>query len=108
MSNSLTHLKAPAMIGLVFVLPLMLLELLNRPSLGQAFPWLLFGVLWLLPAAFFLTLLPVVQRVRAGEHLMAHPAGLLVRVALLILLASLWIAIMQDQMSCFLGVPNCD
>jgi hypothetical protein len=108
MSNSLAHVKAPAMIGLAFMLPLMLLELVNRQGLGKAFPWPLFGVLWLLPAAFFLTLLPLVQRVRAGEAITARPMGMLVRVALLLLFASLWAAIIQDQMPCFLGIPNCD
>jgi hypothetical protein len=108
MSNSLTHLKAPAMIGLVFVLPLMLLELVNRPSLGQAFPWPLFGVLWLLPVAFFLTLLPIVQRARAGEAITARPLGLLLSGAVLILVTALWLAIIQDQMPCFLGAANCD
>lgn len=68
----------------------------------------LFGLLWLLPAAFLIILLPVVQNVRAGNRMMAKPIQLLLRVALIALIAMLWGVILLDQLPCFLGVPNCD
>lgn len=43
-----------------------------------------------------------------GENLLAHPVGLSIKFALLILLAILCTELVLDQMPCFLGVPNCD
>lgn len=106
--NTFTQLKLPAIIGSILVLPFILLELINRQGFGEDFPLALFGILWLLPVAFFLTLLPIVQGVRAGDNVTARPLGPLLSVTLLILVTLLWVAIIQDQMPCFLGVPNCD
>ncbi len=108
MNNTFVQLKAPVLINSILVLPLILLELMNRQGFHEDFPLALFGILWLLPVAFFLTLLPIVQRARAGETITTRPLGLLLSGALLILIAVLWTAIIQDQMPCFLGVPNCD
>ena len=55
-----------------------------------------------------LILAPIVRDVRAGEKDKIKPISILLRVALLILIAWLRVAIVLDQMPCFLGVPNCD
>ena len=68
----------------------------------------LFGLLWLLPTAFLVILMPIVRNVRAGNNLMAHPIDLLLRVAFLAITAMMWGGIVVDQLPCFLGVPNCD
>jgi ABC-type amino acid transport system permease subunit len=86
----------------------MILELINRRSFHEGFPIVLFGLLWLLPVAFILILMPIVRNVRAGNRIMVNPISLLLRVAFLILIAWLWGGIILDQMPCFLGVPNCD
>jgi hypothetical protein len=52
--------------------------------------------------------MPTARRVRAGNGgVAAHPEtiGML---ALLVLIAWFWVGLVDDQMPCFLGVPNCD
>lgn len=51
---------------------------------------------------------PMVREARAGNSLIANPFSLVLRVAVLILIAWLWIGSVVDQMPCFPGVPNCD
>jgi hypothetical protein len=108
MNQIVTNFRLPALISSMLVLPLMLLEWINRRDFYGAFPILLFGILWLLPMAFILILMPIVRNVRAGNSLMVNPISPLLKVALLILIAWLWVSLMFDQMPCFLGVPNCD
>jgi hypothetical protein len=90
------------------VLPFVVLELVNRRGFQEDFPFALFGVMALLSAAFVLILTPVVRAGRTGRGVVANPTGLLLRVALLIPLAWLWVVLVLDQAPCFLGVPNCD
>ena len=108
--NIAMNLKSAALISFVLVLPFALLEALNNTVTRQNAPGLivLFGLLWLLPMAFVVTLVPMVRAVRAGSNLMANPIYLLSRVAFLALIAMMWGGIMIDQLPCFMGVPNCD
>jgi len=108
MKDIFTTLRSPAIISSILVLPFMILELINRRSFHEGFPIPLFGILWLLPMAFILILMPIVQNVQAGNRIMADPISLSLRVAFLILIAWLWSGIILDQLPCFLGVPNCD
>ena len=103
-------LKSAALISLVLVLPFALLESLNHTITKQNAPGLilLFGLLWLLPMAFILILVPIVRKVRAGQSVMANSINLLLRVTFLALIAMMWGGLLIDQMPCFLGVPNCD
>ena len=102
------NLKTPAIISSVLVLPFITLELINRRSLPQGFPVVLFVVMWLLPLAFILTLMPILRNLRAEKRSMTNPLSLLPRVGLLIFIAWFWVSLILDQMPCFLGVPNCD
>ena len=108
MKNTLIHLRSPAIISALLVLPFMILEVVNRRAYREGFPISLFAILWLLPLAFMLVLTPMVREVRAGNSLVANPINLLLRVALLTLIAWLFVGIVVDQMPCFLGVANCD
>ena len=108
MKNTLTNLRSPALISLIFVVPFMILELVNRQNFNKDFPLPLFVIMWLLPMIFIVTLMPMVRNMRMGNGLMAHPINLLIRVILLILIAWIWTSLLIDQMPCFLGVPNCD
>ena len=107
MSNLLATLRAPVIIGLILVLPLLGLELINRPYTNGNFPFPLFILLWILPVIFMLMLIPVVRMFRAEKNVKGS-FSLLARVAVMIALAWSWIGIVLDQMPCFLGVPNCD
>lgn len=109
--NLYIDLKSAALLSLVLVLPFALLESLNHPISPQNAPdvLLLFGLLWLLPTAFILILVPLVRKVRAGHRsAAANLINLVSRVALLALIAMLWGSLLIDQMPCFMGVSNCD
>jgi hypothetical protein len=106
--NTLTTLKSPALISLLLVLPLAVLELVNRRNFNEGFPIPLFGILWFLPAAFILIVMPIMRNAQAGNNLMENPISLLLRVALLGFIAWMWTGILIDQMPCFLGIPLCD
>ena len=102
------HLRTPAIISLVLVLPFMILELINTRGFHSGFPIVLFVVMWLLPVSAILLSMPIVRNPLAGTGSLASRLGLLSRVVLAILIAWLWIDLIRDQMPCFLGVPNCD
>lgn len=108
LKNILTSLKTPALVGLALTLPLILLELFNRWSFQEDFPFPLFGMLWLLASTFCLVLLPLAQKLRARSNLLAQPVGLAVQVGLLFVIAAAWTGILLDQWPCFMGVPLCD
>jgi hypothetical protein len=92
--------KARALLAFVLVLPFMVLEVINRRSFDEGFPFPLFGSLWLLTLAFLLVLGSLARAVSPGRSLLA--------VVSLIVIAWLWGGIVLDQLPCFLGVPNCD
>ena len=106
-----TTFGAAALIGLLLTVPFVLLEwrynTAQMPSLLH-FPLPLFGILWLLPTVFIITVAPVARAIRSDGGLLAHPVTLLLRVVFLALIAVMWTGLVYDQMPCFLGVPNCD
>lgn len=106
----ITTLGSAALISFVLMLPFAILEALNNTITRQNAPGLilLFSVLWLLPTAFIVILVPIVRTVRAGNSIMANPINLLFRVSFLALIAMIWGWGLIDQLPCFLGVPNCD
>ncbi len=102
---SLLNLKWPAIAGLLGTLPFILMELVNRRDFNESFPLPLFGILLLLPILFIATIMPVACSTDSATLRLAEIVS---RVVLSILLAWLWLAILQDQTPCFLGAPNCD
>jgi cation transport ATPase len=95
-------------ISLVFVLPFMILEWINRRSFHEGFPVALFGLMWLLTFSFILISMPIIRNLRAGNRNATNLFSLLTKVVLLTLIAGIWIRLLIDQLPCFLGVPNCD
>ncbi len=110
MKTITSDFRSAAIISFILVLPFAILEALNNTITRQNAPGLLllFGILWLLPTAFIVILMPVVRTVRAGNSILANPINLLFRVAFLVLTAIMWGGLLIDQLPCFLGVPNCD
>jgi hypothetical protein len=92
MKRRLTTAGAAALISLLLVAPFASLELWHNPGARNfsKFPFPLFGVLWLLPTLFIITLAPLVRAVRAGGSLLAAPVPLLLRVVFLALVALVW------------------
>ena len=101
------NLKTPAVVSSFLVLPFITLELINRRSLPQGFPVVLFLLMWLLPLSFILILMPILRKQRS-EQPSTKLLSLLPRVGLLIFIVWFWVGLVLDQMPCFLGVPNCD
>ena len=89
--------KAPALIGLIFVLPFAILELVSNPLTTLRALHLqhltsltvLFGLLWLLPALCFAVLLSIVRKIRSGDRIMVRPVFLL-KVIVLVSIAWAW------------------
>ena len=110
MSTITKDFTSAAIISLILILPFAILEIINNGLTkdNAAGLILLFGVLWLLPTVFIIILKPIVRNARAGKSLVARPVTLLLRVASLLLIATLWGWGFMDQLPCFLGVPNCD
>ncbi|MFN0083792.1 MAG: hypothetical protein ACKVX9_00250 [Blastocatellia bacterium] len=189
-------LRSSALLGLAFILPLMIMQLVNRRHNNEDFPGMLFFGLWLGPFAIGLFLLPIararrmverggsnldsakgatlftkplsaavismalllfplvrvlpgvlgwelpewllngaeslpgqilsfclglfpiaagvlaggpiVNTLRAGGSLFAHPLHLVIVIALSFLFATGLVFLVMDQWPCFMGVPNCD
>ena len=108
MTQFLKNIKLPALIGLLLILPLMILEYINRRPFHEGYPTSLFVMLWILGTAVAFALLHIWRDLRARKNLLQRPIISALRIAALIACAWIWIAIVLDQMPCFLGVPVCD
>jgi len=108
MGNILINSRSAAIISFILVLPLMILELVNRRNFHEGFPIALFSLLWLLPVAFIVILVPMVRNIRAGNNIIENPFKLFLAVVILVLIAWMWGGLLIDQLPCFMGVPNCD
>ena len=108
MKNMFLTLRLPALISLLLIIPFMVMEVVNRREFNEGFPFPLFIIMWLMPVLFILTGMPILRNMRVGNNVLAKPVILLIRVAILIFIAWFWVALLIDQMPCFLGFPNCD
>ena len=94
--------------SVALVLPFILLELINRRVFNEEFPFGLFAILWVVAFSFILILRRVMSDLRSRGTARRRPLSTTVRLASLVFLAWSWVALIQDQMPCFLGVPLCD
>jgi hypothetical protein len=104
-----SDLRLAVLLGFVSVLPFVILEVRNQVITGDNSSGLilLFGLLWILVAAFILILTQAMRSVSSRRGVFANPWFWL-RLASLLSIAVLWGVIVIDQVPCFLGVPNCD
>ena len=127
-STFLTNPKSSARIGVVLVLSLLIVylldslgweplqRLLNGPNPEQLY---VFGVQ--VPSQFIVLVLlslpvvagiiagrPIVNTLRAGGSLFAHPINLIIVVFIASIFAIGFASFIIDQWPCFTGVPNCD
>lgn len=108
-----TMLASPILAGvisfLLCVLPFMILEWTTRSDLprSNASP-MLWVVLWLLSTGFIAILMLIVRNLRRTENrIPAKPFSLLLGVIFFAVFASQWVALVIDQMPCFLGGTGC-
>jgi len=99
-------IKGPTVISTTVTGCFILLEVINRGAYKEPFPFMIFATLWILMFTFFVTLVRVVQDTRRDDR--GNTNNNLIRVFLMIMIAWMWLAIVQDQMPCFLGAPYCD
>ena len=95
-------------LGFIFLIPLIVLEVVNRRKFNENFPFAIFTFIWILQILFILLLIPMIKTLRAGKSLTAYSVFLLLRIAGLILIAYIWGGLIIDQWPCLMGVPNCD
>lgn len=69
----LKSLGLSALLSFFLVLPFMIMEVVNRRSFNEDFPFMLFLVLWLNLFSISLILLPIVRGGWTGTHDLAHP-----------------------------------
>ena len=99
-----------AVAGLFVMLPFALLELRHRgsgPGSLSTFPFPLFVLMWALPMFAVNAVAPIV-RPSTRASVLTRPARLALRLAGAAVAATLWVLIVQDQLPCFMGIPNCD
>lgn len=102
------NLKAAVIGSSGLVLPFIILELVNRRDFPNGFPLPLFGFMWLMALTFIVLLMPILTGYRGSSQTGPRPLSVLPRIAVLALIAWMWVSLVADQMPCFLGVPNCD
>ena len=73
MQTILKTIGSPALISLLLILPLMIMEVVNRRNFNEDFPFFLFFVMWLNLCAISLILLPIVLGRRTGNQDIANP-----------------------------------
>ena len=108
MTPKLKRFSTPIILGLLCVLPFVIMESVNLGRIPDPFPYTIFLYLWLMFALFLLCLFAILRlaksRVSKKERLPAYLLNALV----LIFTGISIVALIVDQMPCFLGVPNCD
>jgi hypothetical protein len=75
MQTILKPLGSSALIGFLFILPFMIMEVVNRRNFKEEFPTFLFFAMWLNLFAVSVILLPILRARRTGTHDMANSAS---------------------------------
>ena len=110
MKNIISNLKTAAIASTIIVLPFLILEIVFNKITPRVITDLavLLGLLWLMSVSFIVLMMPVAQNLWKGKRVLGNPVTLLLRVAFSVVLVTIWVSIVVDQLPCFLGVPNCD
>jgi hypothetical protein len=109
MKSILTNPASAPVVGFVLgVLPFMILEWATRSNAprSDASP-MLWLVLWILSTGFIAILMLIMRSLRTGNRILANPFSLLLSVIFFTVLAWGWVALVIDQMPCFLGGSGC-
>jgi len=64
---------SPALISVLLILPFMIMEVVNRRTFNEDFPFMLFFVMWLNLFVISLILLPILRGRQTGNHDLANP-----------------------------------
>lgn len=100
-------LQVAIIIGFLLTLPFFIVEAITTSGFAKSgFPLMLFGMMWFLGSVFVLLILPFVHS-RAKKAAKERPLFLVLKVALLFVIAWMWVELVIDQMPCFLGASGC-
>lgn len=106
--GTLKSFGASLLISATLVAPFIVLQLVNRRTLHEDFPHVLFTFMSLHSLFIVLLLTPALRRLKTERSLRAlglgHWAGLLLGVFLVFVYTNVVI----DQLPCFLGISHCD
>jgi len=108
MSRNLAKFRLPLIASMLLVIPFILMELVNRWTFNEGFPFSLLGFMGAVALAFGFGQTAFVRQLRTGKKGLGT---ILLLVLLLVVIGlSIWsfTHLLADQMPCFLGVPNCD
>lgn len=103
-----SSIRTPLALGLAATIPFLVLELTNRPPNTTEFPLALFVAMWMLASVAVFTCRHIIRSGVSQKPLSAHNAVFVICVLALLVTATGWVGLVNDQMPCFLGVPNCD
>lgn len=110
MKTIISNTRLAPVISFIFcVLPFMVLEWATRSNAprSDASP-MLWVVLWLLSTVFIAVLMLIMRNLRrVGNRILANPFSLALSVIFFAVFAWLWVALVIDQMPCFLGGSGC-
>lgn len=73
MKPLLTNIRSSALISFLFILPFMIMEVVNRRNFNEDFPFFLFFLIWLYLFAVIIILLPIVRVKWTGNNDIASP-----------------------------------
>ena len=104
----LKSLGASVLLSATLVVPFIILQWVNRRTLQEAFPVVLFLFMSLHSLFIVFLLRPVLRHIRAERSLRALKFGHWVSLLLGAFLIYVYVGVVIDQLPCFLGVPNCD
>jgi len=108
MNRPLAKFGLPLIATMLLVIPFILMELVNRRTFNETFPFQLFGFMGVMALAFSFAGSAFLRQLRLGKN---NPGAILRLVLLMVVIGlSAWslTGLLTDQMPCFLGVPNCD
>lgn len=106
--KSVKPLGRSLLISSSLVGPFVVLQLVNRRTFHEDFPFVLFAFMFLHSLFIVLLLTPALRRLRAEGHLRALTLGHWTGLVLAAFLMFGYAEVVVDQLPCFLGVPNCD
>lgn len=108
MSRFLNSPFIAALGGLFLTAPFIILEWMNTPGFFSVGIPPLFFIMWLSGSVFTFMLGSILQGWQGKKKTDLYLFFLITKVALLILLAWIFVGLVIDQWPCFMGVPNCD
>ncbi len=101
-------LISSAVLGFIFLIPFIVLEIVNRWKFSEGFPFAVFTFTWALQTVFILILLKFIKKRQSGKTFKENPFIIILQIVSLVLIAYIWGGWIIDQWPCLMGVPNCD